>query len=71
MALPDNEERAFQEIVAHFRVRQRGRVTLFIGIALCVGAAALITFGGVSGAVLAVIPWLVGIIMVIRSRTWQ
>jgi len=72
MALPDkDEERAFQEIVAHFRVRRRGRVSLLLGITLCLTAAVLITFGGASGAMLAVIPWMLGIVTVVRSRAWH
>lgn len=69
MPLPDpDEERRFAEIVADFRARRRARVVLLAGVALCLAAIALITFGGVEGAVLAVIPWLAGIIMVVRSR---
>jgi hypothetical protein len=69
MPLPDpDEERRFAEIVAEFRARRRARVVLLAGVALCLAAIALIAFGGVEGAVLAVIPWLVGIIMVVRSR---
>lgn len=69
MPLPDpDEERRFAEIVADFRARRRARVVLLAGVALCLAAIALITFGGVQGAVLAVIPWLAGIIMVVRSR---
>ena len=70
--MPDkNEERAFQEIVAQFRVQRRARLTLLLGIVLCLGAFAMITFGGIEGAVLAVIPWLLGITLVIRSRAWH
>ena len=69
MPLPDpDEERRFAEIVADFRARRRARVVQLTGVALCLAAIALITFGGVEGAVLAVIPWLAGIIMVVRSR---
>jgi hypothetical protein len=69
MPLPDpDEERRFAEIVAEFRAGRRARVVLLAGVALCLAAIALIAFGGVEGAVLAVIPWLVGIIMVVRSR---
>ena len=70
MPLPDpDEERRFAEIVAEFRARRRARIVMLTGIALCLAAVALITFGGVEGAVLAVIPWILGIVLVIRSRT--
>jgi len=69
MPLPDpDEERRFAEIVAGFRAQRRARVVLLAGVALCLVAMALITFGGVEGAVLALIPWLAEIIMVVRSR---
>ena len=69
MPLPDpEEERRFAEIVAEFRARRRARVVLLAGIALCLAAIALIAFGGVEGAVLAVIPWLAGLILVVRGR---
>jgi hypothetical protein len=71
MPLPDDEDRQFAEIVAELRGRRRGRVSLVAGIALCLIAGALITFGGVEGAVLAVFPWLVGIVLVVRSRAWH
>jgi hypothetical protein len=41
---------------------------LLTGLALCVAAVLLIAFGGPKGAVIAVLPWLAGMIMVIRSR---
>jgi hypothetical protein len=65
------EDRRFAEIVAGFRVRRRGRLSLLLGVALCLAAVALIVFGGVTGTVLAVLPWLVGIVLVIRSRAWH
>lgn len=71
MPLPEDEDRRFAEIVADLRGRRRGRASLLTGIALCLIAGALITFGGVKGAVLAVLPWLVGIILVVRSRAWH
>lgn len=64
----DDEARRFQEIVAQFRVHRRGRTMLLLGISLCLIAVALITFGGVKGAVIAVIPWILGLILVVRSR---
>ena len=67
----DDEARRFQEIVAHLRVRRPGRTTLRLGVALCLMAVALITFGGVEGAVIAVIPWILGLILVVRSRAWH
>jgi hypothetical protein len=70
VADPD-EDRRFAEIVAEFRARRRGRLSLLLGITLCLAAVALMLFGGVRGTVLAVIPWLIGIILVIRSRAWH
>jgi hypothetical protein len=70
VADPD-EDRRFAEIVAEFRARRRGRLSLLLGITLCLAAVALIIFGGVTGTVLAVVPWLLGIIVVIRSRAWH
>lgn len=70
--MPDpDEERRFAEIVEQFRVERRGRIILFLGVALCLGAVALIAFGGPKGAVLAVVPWLLGIVLAIRSRAWH
>ena len=46
----------------------RARILLAIGVALCVAAVLLITLGGAKGAVLAVLPWIAGMIFVIRSR---
>ena len=71
MPLPDDEDRRFAEIVSELRGRRRGRASLLAGITLCLIAGALIAFGGVKGAVLAVLPWLVGIILVVRSRAWH
>jgi ferric-dicitrate binding protein FerR (iron transport regulator) len=48
--------------------RRRGRVMLLIGLALCATAVLLITLGGPKGAVIALPPWLAGMILVIRSR---
>ena len=72
--MPDPEEsRRFDEIVAHLRDEESGpkhpgRLLLIIGIALCLSAVALILFGGVKGAVYAVLPWLAGMFCVVRSR---
>jgi hypothetical protein len=65
------EERRFAEIVAEFRAQRRARLTLLLGIVLCLAAIVLITLGGIEGAVLAVIPWVLGIIIVVRSRSWH
>jgi hypothetical protein len=65
------EERRFAEIVAEFRAQRRARLTLLLGIVLCLAAIVLITLGGIEGAVLAVIPWVPGIIIVVRSRSWH
>jgi len=70
--VPDpDEERRFAEIVEQFRVQRRGRIILVVGVVLCLGAVALIAFGGIKGAALAVVPWLLGIVLVIRSRAWH
>jgi hypothetical protein len=72
--MPDPEEsRRFDEIVAHlraegFRPEHRGRLLLTAGIVLCLTALGLILFGGVKGAVYAVLPWLVGMFCVVKSR---
>jgi peptidoglycan/LPS O-acetylase OafA/YrhL len=73
-----NESRRFAEIVAGIQAdeaahkrRRRGRVSLGLGIALCVTAAVLVAVGGPKGAVLAVVPWLAGMILVVKSRAWH
>lgn len=67
--MPDqDDERQFAEIVAQLRSRQRARRVLVVGIALCVLALLLITLGGVKGAVVAVVPWILGLILVIRGN---
>ncbi|GAA3928589.1 DUF3040 domain-containing protein [Actinoplanes auranticolor] len=80
--MPDNDEsRAFARIVSQLRRedprfaagetgsgKRRGRTLLLIGIALCLTAVLLIAFGGPKGAVIAIAPWLAGLITVIRSR---
>ena len=73
--MPDpDEQRRFEEIVAPLRPRRPprrapGRLSLLAGLALCLIALLLITLGGVRGAVIAVLPWFLGIVLVIRSRT--
>lgn len=73
-----NESRRFDEIVAGIQAdddarkrRRRGRISLGLGITLCVTAAVLVAVGGPKGAVLAVLPWLAGMILVVRSRAWH
>lgn len=63
-----DDERQFAEIVAQLRSRTRARRVLIAGIVLCVVALLLITLGGVEGAVLAVLPWILGLILVIRGN---
>ena len=80
--MPDDESRAFARIVSQLRredprftpagsgARQRrARALLLIGIALCAVAGSLIAFGGPKGAVIALLPWLAGLVAVIRSRS--
>jgi hypothetical protein len=81
--VPDNDEsRAFARIVSQLRREdprfaageadsggRRARLLLLIGIALCAAAVLLIAFGGPKGAVIAIAPWLAGLIAVIRSRS--
>jgi hypothetical protein len=50
------------------RSEYRGRLLLITGIALCLIAIGLILFGGVKGAVYAVLPWLLGMFCVVKSR---
>jgi hypothetical protein len=73
----DDESRRFEDIVADLRdenpamvpPRPGGRRKLLIaGIICCIAAIALIAFGGTTGAVLAVIPWLVGMVLVVVGR---
>ena len=70
--MPDDD---FDEIVADLqdeRVGYSGRPPrprlLIAGIICCVLAAALFIFGGVEGAVIAVIPWVAGMLLVVASR---
>jgi hypothetical protein len=81
--VPDDEDsRAFARIVSQLRNddprfaaeessthKRRARVLLMIGIVLCVVAVGLIALGGPKGAVIALFPWIAGMIAVIRSRT--
>ncbi|MEV4642116.1 DUF3040 domain-containing protein [Actinoplanes sp. NPDC049548] len=79
MADPDESHR-FDDIVAHLHeddpgftaafeeTRTPGRLPLAIGAVLCAGALALLMFGGVTGAVLAVLPWLAGMALALKGR---
>jgi hypothetical protein len=69
-ATPDDE---FDDIVADLRderfTEQRPRRGLFVaGVVCCVVAVAVLLFGGIKGAVIAVIPWIAGMILVIVGR---
>jgi hypothetical protein len=80
--VPESDEsRAFARIVSQLRNedprfaagesrpgRGRSRALLIIGITLCVVAVLLIAFGGPKGAVIALLPWLTGLVAVIRSK---
>jgi hypothetical protein len=75
-----DEPRRFEEIVAPLRAEApfadpprerspaRARAMLLAGAACCAIATAVLLFGGVSGAVLAVVPWLAGMVLVVLSR---
>lgn len=77
----NDESRAFARIVAQLRRedsrfaadtrapgKRRAQILLLIGIVLCAVAVLLIALGGPKGAVIAIAPWLAGLIAVIRSR---
>lgn len=80
--MPEEEEaRRFSDIVARLgaddprfaspaqaRARARSRRLFVTGLLLCLLAGGLIAFGGVKGAVLAAFPWILGIVLVVRSR---
>lgn len=61
----------FDEIVAKLRretsARRRTLLLRTSGVLLVLGAFALILFGGVEGAVYAVAPWIIGLVLVVRS----
>lgn len=79
--MPDNDEsRAFARIVSQLRRedprfaagerpagRRRARIMRLTGLVLIAAAVLLIAFGGPKGAVIAVPPWLAGMILVIRG----
>jgi hypothetical protein len=70
----DDEARRFEEIVAHLRdpppdrPARRRRVLFVTGVICCLAAIAIMIFGGVEGTVLAVFPWLLGMILVVTGR---
>jgi len=77
----NDESRAFARIVAQLRRedprfapgapapgRRRARILLLTGLVLCALAVLLIAVGGPKGAVIAIAPWLAGLVAVIRSR---
>jgi hypothetical protein len=77
----DADERGrFEEIVAPLRDEApfatpppersatSARTMLVAGAVCCAVAAAMVLFGGVTGAVLAVFPWLAGMALVVLSR---
>ncbi len=81
--MPDPEEsRRFADIVARLgaddarfatpaqaRARARSRWMFLAGLALVLLAVALVAFGGVKGTVLAVLPWFLGLVLVVRGRS--
>jgi fatty acid desaturase len=80
--MPDpDESRRFLDIVARLgaddprfatpaqaRARARRRLLFVAGLVLCLVAGGLVAFGGVKGAVLAAIPWILGLILVVQGR---
>jgi hypothetical protein len=80
--MPDPDEaRRFSDIVARLgaedprfatkaqaRARARGRLLFAAGLVLCLLAGGLVAFGGVKGAVLAAIPWILGLVLVVQGR---
>jgi hypothetical protein len=63
----------FDEIVAPLReerfTERRPRRGLFVaGVVCCLAAVAIFVFGGVEGAVIAVIPWIAGMLLVVAGR---
>lgn len=78
VAMPDDDEsRRFEDIVSDLRderlgaapPRRRGRAMFLIGIALCVTAVAIFLLGGGRGAVIAVFPWILGMLLVVAGRS--
>lgn len=76
--MPDpRESEEFERIVSELRATdpQLGRswwrrnAMLLAGLALCAVAVTLVAVGGVEGVVIAVLPWLLGLFLVIRSRS--
>jgi hypothetical protein len=68
--MPDDD---FDDIVADLRDERfttpRPRRGLFIaGVVCCLVAVAIFVFGGVKGAVIAIIPWIAGMILVVVGR---
>lgn len=65
----------FDDIVAGLQAetgrRRRRRTGLWIGVGLCATAAVMVAVGGPKLAVLAVLPWLAGMFLVVKSRGGQ
>ncbi|AGL17993.1 DUF3040 domain-containing protein [Actinoplanes sp. N902-109] len=81
MAAEGKGEDSFEDIVANlhredpgftaaFQEERRppGRAPMVIGAVLCLIALAMLAFGGVKGAVLSVLPWLAGMVCVLKGR---
>jgi hypothetical protein len=66
--VPDQFDDIVAGLQADTRRRRRRRTGLWLGVALCAVAAVLVAIGGPKGAVLAVIPWLIGMFLVVRAR---
>lgn len=80
MAAADDARR-FDEIVAHLHDEDPGftaafheerpppaRAWTWVGAVFCLAALLMLAFGGVKGAVLAVLPWLIGMGCVLKGR---
>ncbi|WP_305783123.1 DUF3040 domain-containing protein [Symbioplanes lichenis] len=82
MAQDPDDARRFDDIVARLHHedpgftsafqeephRKPGRTRMLIGIGFCLVALGMLAFGGVKGAVLAVLPWLVGMACVLKGQ---
>ncbi|AGZ41763.1 hypothetical protein [Actinoplanes friuliensis] len=74
--MDDAENRRFGDIAARLRdegvgrpaPRRRRPWALIAGVVFVAAAILLLAFGGVKGAVLAIVPWLLGMACVLKGR---